>query len=175
MINMILACDKNGCIGKGNKLPWHLPEDLKRFKELTEGSTVVMGRKTYESLPMYPKGLPGRRNVVLSTTLEDNDHIEVIKDLHDYLNSVMVLWNLDILKEDVWIIGGAEVYHLAMPYISKVVLTEVDVEVEDGDTWFNISDYPHLELTFTERNKKSDGFTMDHSVLHYRAMRESEL
>lgn len=170
MINMILACDKNGCIGKDNKLPWHLPEDLERFKELTQGSTVVMGRKTYESLPMHPKGLPGRRNVVLSSTLEPNDHIEVIKELHSYLD-----WALDSLEEDVWIIGGAEVYHSAMPYISKVVLTEVDVEVQDGDTWFNISDYPHLKLTFTERNKKVNGFTMDHTVLYYRAMSETEL
>lgn len=171
MINLIFACDKNNCIGKDNKLPWHIPEDLRMFLRFTQGHTVVMGRKTYESLPTGIMGLPGRRNVVLSTTLEENDHIEVIDDLEQYLE-----WALDYSTQEVWIIGGAEVYRQSIPYVTNVVQTVVDMEVEDGDTWFDLAEFPHFQVYDSTHHLSVQGDTpIAFTVNHYRAIPEYEL
>lgn len=139
MISLIYACDLNGAIGKDNTLPWHLPEDLKRFKGLTLGGTIVMGRKTYESLPSYPKGLPGRRNIVVSRTLKSTDDVEVVDSLDNFLRSVKS-------EETVWVIGGGEIYRSAIKYASSVYQTLIDTRVQDADTWFKIDDYPEFDL-----------------------------
>lgn len=125
MINLIYASDINGVIGKGNGLPWHFKEDLSYFKELTKGSSVLVGRKTYESLPFFPKGLPSRKNIVLSRTLESNEFITVISDLPEYLKSFPK-------AETLWVIGGAEVYKQALQYANMVYRTNVR-KAYDGD------------------------------------------
>ena len=114
-----------GVIGAGGALPWHLPEDLRLFRALTLGSTVVMGRRTWESLPPRVRPLPGRRNVVLSSTLDPADAgVEVARSVDDVL----------ALDGDVWVIGGGEVYAALLPHADEVVVTEVDAELP-GDTW----------------------------------------
>lgn len=147
MIKLIYASDLNGCIGVNNTLPWHIPSDLKRFKELTSGCIVIMGRKTYDSLPVSSKPLPNRSNVVVSRTLGDLDrnmtfieeNVLVIRDLNYYLSHVSKTAN-------VWIIGGAQIYKEAIPHVEEVHHTEIYTEIE-GDAFFNITDYPEFTLT----------------------------
>lgn len=111
-MKLILACDLNGGIGYKNKLPWYIPLDLKRFKNLTQNGVVVMGRKTWESLPKKP--LPKRVNVVISKTLQP-------------LDEAIVLPNIGRLKEanDVWVIGGSQLVQSTWEYIHEIHLTLV--------------------------------------------------
>lgn len=128
-INMIVAVDSNGGIGKDNKLLWHIPGDLKRFKEITTGKTVVMGRKTFESLP-FKDGLPNRKNIVLSRTPKESTENVT------YINDINIILNNDS-EEEIFIIGGAEIYKIFMPYCNKLYLTQVFAET-DADTFFEV-------------------------------------
>ena len=128
MISIIAAVDRKRGIGYQNRLLFWLPNDLKRFKALTTGNTIIMGRKTFESLP---KGaLPNRRNVVLST---QKDLLcpgaEVFSSLEEALNSCQP-------DEHVYIIGGASVYRQALPFAGALCLTEVDAEATQVDAYF---------------------------------------
>lgn len=133
-VNIILARSVNGVIGKDNKLPWHLPEDLQRFKELTKGDAVIMGRKTWESLPEKFRPLPDRTNIVLTTTsytvgsiLKYNGAL-VAKTLREALNLAQTE------HETVWIIGGENVYRQAIHIADAAFITEID-EIYEGDTF----------------------------------------
>jgi dihydrofolate reductase len=122
---MIWAQAADGVIGADGALPWHLPEDLRLFKALTLGSTVVMGRRTWESLPARFRPLPGRRNVVLSSTLDPEQvGVPVVRSVDDVL----------ALPGDRWVIGGGAVYAALLPQADEVVVTEVDARLP-GDTW----------------------------------------
>lgn len=106
----------------GTGIPWRLPEDLARFKELTMGHTVIMGRLTWESLPASVRPLPGRRNVVVSR--QDDYHAdgaEVVSDLQD------------APLDDAWVIGGAQIYGLALPIASRCEITEIDIDIRRED------------------------------------------
>ncbi|RBY88218.1 dihydrofolate reductase [Blastococcus sp. TBT05-19] len=122
---MIWAQARGGVIGAGGGLPWHLPEDLKLFRSATTGSTVVMGRRTWESLPERFRPLPGRVNVVLTSDPAWSAEGAV------RAGSVQ-----QVLAEhgSFWVIGGGAVYTAFLPHADRLVVTEVDVEVE-GDTW----------------------------------------
>ncbi|GAB3362979.1 dihydrofolate reductase [Modestobacter lapidis] len=125
MVRMVWAQAAGGVIGADGALPWHLPEDLRLFRALTLGSTVVMGRRTWESLPPRFRPLPGRRNVVLSSTLDqDGTGAELVRSVDDVL----------ALDGDVWVIGGGAVYGALLPHTGEVVVTEVDVQLP-GDSW----------------------------------------
>ena len=121
---MVWAQAADGVIGADGALPWHLPEDLRLFKALTLGSTVVMGRRTWESLPARYRPLPGRRNVVLSSTMQPQPGVGVVRSVEDAL----------ALPGDLWVIGGGAVYAALLPHADEVVVTEVDAE-PPGDTW----------------------------------------
>jgi dihydrofolate reductase len=121
---MVWAQADGGVIGVDGTLPWHLPEDLRLFRALTLGSTVVMGRRTWESLPPRSRPLPGRRNVVLSSTLDPADGVEVVRAASD----------VRALGGDVWVIGGGGMYTAFLPHADEVVVTEVDAQLP-GDTW----------------------------------------
>jgi len=122
-IIMVVARAQNGVIGRAGKLPWHLPADLKRFKALTMGSAMVMGRKTFESLPGL---LPGRRHIVL--TREPNWRAEGAEVAHDIEEALRLAGN-----EAVSVIGGADIFRLFQPLADRVELTEV-LEDVPGDT-----------------------------------------
>lgn len=122
-IILVVARAQNGVIGRGGKLPWHLPADLKRFKALTMGSVMVMGRRTFDSLPGL---LPGRRHVVLTRDL--NWRTEGAEVAHDVDGALRLARG-----EPVSIIGGAEIFELFLPLADRVELTEVLAEI-DGDT-----------------------------------------
>ena len=127
-LSLIAAIDRNRAIGYENKLLFWLPNDLKRFKTLTTSHTILMGRKTFESLP---KGaLPQRRNVVLSTDKSlQLPGAEVFPTLEDALASCCP-------DEHVYIIGGASLYHHALPLADELCLTEIDAEAPHADAWF---------------------------------------
>lgn len=122
MISLIVAYAKNQVIGKDGDMPWHLPADLKNVKELTTGKTIVMGRKTFESIG---KPLPNRRNVVL--TRSRDFHPEGVVVVHTK-EEVMALG-------DVIIFGGAEIYRQFLDVVDRLYITEIDLETE-GDTFF---------------------------------------
>jgi dihydrofolate reductase len=118
-LGLIWAQATSGVIGRDNGIPWRLPEDQARFKELTTGHTVVMGRLTWESLPARVRPLPRRRNVVVTRQA-------------DYMaEGATVVGSLDgaLTDEDTWVIGGAQIYALALPLATRCEVTEIDVEL----------------------------------------------
>ncbi len=124
-VGLIWAQSASGVIGRAGSIPWRLPEDMAHFRELTIGHTVVMGRRTWESLPARFRPLPGRRNVVL--TRQANyvaEGAEVKTSFEDAL-----------VGDDIWVIGGAEIYVLALPFAARCEVTEVDIDLprEDDD------------------------------------------
>ena len=124
-VGLVWAQSGNGVIGADGALPWHLPEDLARFRALTIGSTVVMGRATWDSLPARFRPLPGRRNVVLTRRPGwAAPGAVVARSMPEALQGA---------SGDIWVIGGATVFAAALPYADRAVVTELDLGVE-GDT-----------------------------------------
>lgn len=146
MVNVIAAVASNRAIGFQNKLLYWLPNDLKRFKALTTGHTIVMGRCTFESLP---KGaLPNRRNVVLTRSDVTFPGTETFPSLRSALASCAP-------DEDVYIIGGASVYAQAMPYADRLCLTEVDDVPADADAFFpDYSDWTPVSVEAHEPDER---------------------
>jgi len=128
-LSLIAACDRQGAIGRNNSLPWHLPDDLKRFKALTLGKPVLMGRKTAQSLG---GALPGRQNLVLTGSKQAPfSGMQAVSSLEKALALAA-----DFAAEELCVIGGAQIYALTMPYAQRLYLTHVDTYVEQADTWF---------------------------------------
>jgi dihydrofolate reductase len=123
VIGLIWAQSANRVIGRDGALPWRLPEDMAHFRTCTRGATVLMGRRTWESLPPRFRPLPGRRNLVLSRTPQDG--AETFPDLAAALAAA---------SGDVWVTGGAGVYRAALPFADRIVVTEIR-ESFDGDTY----------------------------------------
>lgn len=128
MLSIIVAKAKNNVIGKDNSMIWKLPDDLKRFKEKTSGHTIIMGRKTFESLGGI---LPNRKHIILSSNPDfniDSDFVKVVHslfELQEYMDD----------EEEHFVIGGSIIYNLLMPYCKKMYVTQLDKEFE-GDTIF---------------------------------------
>jgi dihydrofolate reductase len=126
-VALVVAVSRNGVIGRDGGLPWHISSDLKRFKEITMGKPVIMGRKTWESLPRKP--LPGRRNIVITRQAGyQAEGAETVRGADEALALCQGL-------PEVSVIGGGEIYGLFWPLAQRIYLTEVDLEV-DGDTHF---------------------------------------
>jgi dihydrofolate reductase len=128
---MIAAVARNGVIGKANDLPWHLPDDMKYFMLTTKGHHVVMGRKNYESLPEKFRPLPNRTSIVVTKQKNYNAPGCVIVN---QLEAGVKLAEKNG-EQELFIIGGAEIYKLGMPLADRLYLTEIDAEIE-GDTFF---------------------------------------
>lgn len=157
-VSIIAALSKNTrAIGHQNQLLWHISDDLKRFKELTRGHPVVMGRRTFESiLSILGKPLPGRSNIVITSRPEyESRGAEVVASIEDALERARALNN-----EELFIIGGQQIYEQSLPYTHRLYLTLVDSDKE-GDTWF-----PPYEDTFTqelhrEAHRTEDGISYE--------------
>jgi dihydrofolate reductase len=122
-IALVWAQSTSGVIGRDGGIPWHVPEDLARFKELTMGHTVVMGRRTWESLPARFRPLPGRRNVVISRNRDYRaEGAEVVDSIGAALGG-----------GETWVIGGAEIYHLALPLATRCAVTQVEIDLSPED------------------------------------------
>ena len=152
-VGLVWAQARNGVIGADGGLPWHLPEDLALFRRLTMGSTVVMGRRTWESLPDRFRPLPGRTNVVLTS------------DRHWSADGARPATSVEqVLVEhgSFWVIGGGAVYAGFLPHADRLVVTEVDVLV-DGDTWA-----PPVGDDWQSRSRTpAEGWTTSSSGLRY--------
>lgn len=165
-LSLMVAVAENGVIGRGNKLPWHLPNDLKYFKSVTWGKPVIMGRKTWESLG---RPLPGRTNIVIS---RQPDYApvgaRVVPTLDDAVTLAESIALIDGVDEAV-VIGGAEIYALALPRCDRLYLTEVHADV-DGDAHFPAWERTHWREVKRERFAATDANPYAYSfVVHERA------
>lgn len=138
-LTLIAAVAKNKVIGSHGKLPWHVSEDLKFFKSMTTGHAIVMGKKTYDSTG---KPLPNRRNIVVSRRATSIDGAEVAGSIDEAIARARET------DPDPFVIGGAEIYRAALPFATKLYITEIDEEPE-GDAFF--PDFDHSEWKETER------------------------
>ena len=151
MISMIASVGKNMELGKNNNLIWHFKEDMKFFKETTMGHKVIMGRKTYESLPGK---LPGREMIVISTKFVDGD-VQLVNDINRIVDKYK---NSD---DEVFIIGGASIYKEFMPYANKLYLTEINDYDNEADTFFPKFNKMEWNLSVLNEKMQNDiGFKM---------------
>ena len=156
MITVIAAVAKNRAIGYKNKLISWLPNDLKRFKQLTTGHTIIMGSNTFRSLP---KGaLPNRRNVVLSRRSKDFPGCDVYPSLEKALKSCQP-------DEDIYIIGGASVYEQAVKVADRLCLTEIDDVPQEADTFF--PDYSDWRVETKEAHPKDERHAFEYAFVDY--------
>ena len=147
MIKLIWAMDKNWLIGKDNKIPWHYKEDLLYYKEMTAGQTVLMGENTYYSLKGYYKTKPLPYGKIYVASLDNNlvlDDAVVINDLIVFLKNC---------KEDLWVVGGASIYRLALDYADQLYITHIEKAYE-GDAYFHKFD---LEGLFNLKDSRISG------------------
>ncbi len=146
-MELVVAASENDVIGRGNRLPWRLSADLRRFKALTIGKCVLMGRKTYESIG---RALPGRTNLVLSRSPEfapgDCTVVATLEAARSVAGTASTLM----------VIGGAEIYRLCLPFASRIHLTLVHVKIEDGDAFFGGWRGPEWRETARERHESDD-------------------
>ena len=159
MLSIIVAKAKNNIIGKDNKLLWNLPEDLKHFKELTTGHTMIMGRKTFQSLGRV---LPNRKHIIFSQNPDfkvDDENVEVV-------HSLLQIQNLIEGKEEVFVIGGAMIYNFLMPYVKKMYVTEIEKDF-DGDTFFPVIDNNIWKETSREKGIKNEKNNLDYYFVTY--------
>ena len=149
MIALIVAVAENGIIGKDGKMPWRIPGELKRFRELTTGNVVVMGRRTFEAVGCQP--LPDRTNIIVSRTMEDSkeDYL-VARSLEE---AIAMAGN-----QDVYITGGSGLYKESLPLVEKMYITEVHKEFE-GDTWFPKFDESQFVKTVDEYHEGEIPYT----------------
>lgn len=147
LITLIAARARNGVIGRNNALPWHLPEDLKHFRQQTMGHTVLLGRKTWESIG---RPLPGRQMVVISRQpLDLPEGVDQARSLDE-----AIARHAD--EAEVFVMGGAQIYTLAWPLAGRVLLTEVDLAPE-GDAWMDLPDPAQWQETARESGTSAQG------------------
>jgi dihydrofolate reductase len=149
-ISLVAAVARGGVIGRDNSIPWRIPADLARFRDTTMGHPVVMGRKTWDSIPARFRPLPGRRNIVVTRNAKwYGDGAERAGSLEEAL---------DLAGDDaeVFVIGGAQIYAAALPIADELLLTEIDAEIE-GDTLFPAFDGALFEEVEREPNAPEDG------------------
>ncbi len=146
-LSIIVAMSSNRAIGINNTLPWHLTEDLKHFKSLTTGHTIIMGRKTYESIG---KPLPNRRNIVVSRNLDTfYDDVEIVHSLED-------AFSISSNDEEVFIIGGSNIYEQSLNLVEYLYITEIS-KVFEGDAFFPEIDKSLWTESSRETHVSSDG------------------
>ncbi len=144
MLSIIVAKAKNNTIGKENKLLWQIPDDLRRFKELTMNHNIIMGRKTFEALGTI---LPNRKHIIFSQNPDfkiENENVEIV---HSMLQIQQYIED----EEESFVIGGAMIYNLLMPYVKKMYVTEIDKDFE-GDTFF-----PRINTEIWKEVKREEG------------------
>ena len=159
MLSTIVAIANNNVIGKDNKLIWHLPEDLKRFKQITTGKNIIMGRKTFESLGRV---LPNRKHIIFSQNPDfkvDDPNVEIV---HSMLQIQEYIEN----DEENFVIGGAMIYNLLMPYVTKMYVTQIDKEFE-GDAFFPKIDEDVWKVVERINGTKDENNNLDYEFVTY--------
>ncbi|WP_335965671.1 dihydrofolate reductase [Galbibacter sp. PAP.153] len=158
MVTIIAAAAENNALGKDNDLVWHLPDDFKRFKKLTTGHAIIMGRKTFES---FPSPLPNRKHIIVTRQKDYNAGEDCI-----VVNDIKTA--LEMAKEDSqpFIIGGGEIYKLGLPFTEKIELTRVHGKFE-ADAFFPAIDENEWELTSSELHHKDERHNYAYTYLTY--------
>ena len=158
MLTIIAAASENNALGKDNQLLWHLPEDFKRFKTLTSGHYIVMGRKTFES---FPKPLPNRTHIIIT---RQNDY--QAPDGCIVVSSLEKAMTLCPANEEAFVIGGGEIYQQAINIVDKIDVTRVHTTI-DADTFFPEIDTNIWKLVFEEFHPKDEKHAFDFTFLTY--------
>lgn len=158
MNSIIVAAAQNNAIGKENGLLWKMPEDLKFFKQKTTGHTVIMGRKTYESVG---KPLPNRRNIII--TRQEDYHVDGVEVVHS-LDEALALCNPD---EENFIVGGAEIYSLALEKVDRIYFTLIYGEFEGADTFFPPILQDFWQLTAEDYREADEKNPYDYNFMVY--------
>lgn len=143
-LSLIAGISQNNCIGLNGQLPWHIPEDLKHFREVTSGKTVLMGRKTWESLPEKFRPLPNRINIVI--TRQTDYSVPAGVEVYATIDEAVAAHP----NEEIMVIGGAEIYKQTIDKAEKLYVTHVNQAV-DGDAFF-----PTIDLTVWQENERED-------------------
>ena len=159
MLSIVVAKAKNNIIGKDNKIIWNLPEDLKHFKNLTTGHNIIMGRKTFESLGRV---LPDRKHIIFS----QNPDFKVRDENVEVVHSLLQIQELIEEEEENFVIGGAMIYNLLMPYVSKMYVTEINEEFE-GDAFFPKINNEVWKETSREKGIKDENNKLDYEFVIY--------
>jgi dihydrofolate reductase len=159
-VSIIVAKSNNNCIGKQNKLPWHLKNDLKYFKKITTGNVIIMGRNTFESIG---KPLPNRANIVLSKDANYNPTGVVVRNSIDDALAYAKRW----LQDEVFIIGGDTIYKQTLAMANKLYVTQVDADIQDGDAFFPEIDNKKWDLHSAELHTKDEHNDYNHSFEIY--------
>ena len=163
MISLIVAMTENRVIGRDGDMPWRLSNDLKRFKRITMGHHILMGRKTYDSIG---RPLPGRTTVVISRTATyDDPNIRVARSLEEAIK-------ISGDDEEIFITGGAQIYQLALSQVDRIYLTRIRCELE-GDTFFPEVDFEKWELVEQENHLADEKNNFDYSFLTYQRSNEN--
>lgn len=157
MIIMIAAAAENNALGKNNQLLWHLPDDFKRFKQLTSNHYIIMGRKTFES---FPKPLPNRTHVIISR--QANYEVEGAIVVSNFENALAILPS----EEDAFVIGGGEIYQQTLPFVDKIELTRVHADF-DADTFFPVINPNEWDLVEKEYHPKDEKHQYDFTYETY--------
>lgn len=159
MLSIVVAKAKNNIIGKDNKLVWHLPADLKHFKELTTGHKIIMGRKTFESLGRV---LPDRKHIIFS----QNPDFKVKDENVEVVHSLLQIQELIEGEEEAFVIGGAMIYNFLMPYVKKMYVTQIEQEFEEDAFFPVISENTWKEVS-KEKGIKDEENTLDYEFITY--------
>lgn len=158
MISLITAMDRNRLIGKDNDLPWHLPQDLKYFKEVTKGHAVIMGRKTFESIG---KPLPHRENIIVTSNKElDIPNCQVMHSAEEAVRFAKSK------NEECFVIGGSTLYAEILPFADKLYVTKID-ETFEGDRYFPEFSEAEWEIVSRRKGLKDDKNPYDYEFLVY--------
>lgn len=164
VISHLVAVSNNNVIGKDNDLPWKLKRDLKHFKNYTTGKTIVMGRKTYESIG---RPLPNRRNIIISSTIRSIDGAEVFSSLEAALEALKH-------EDEIIITGGSYLFNDTADIVNKLVITFVDTSIEDGDVFYSDIDYKKWNLVEESFFQKDSENEHDFSIKVYEKSTSSE-
>lgn len=159
MISLLFAMDQNRVIGANNDLPWHLPNDLKFFKEKTTGNTIVMGRKTFDSIG---RALPNRRNIVLSRNKIDlPNEVELIHDI-----DTIIKLNEEKPEEEFFVIGGGGLFEQILPYADRMYVTLIE-EAFEGDVFFPVVSIDEWKEISRTKGIKDDKNPFDYYFIQY--------
>ena len=163
MLSIIVAKAKNNVIGKDNQLIWNLPEDLKRFKSMTTGHTIIMGRKTFESLGRV---LPDRKHIVFS----QNPDFQVNDENVEVVHSMLQIQQYIESDEEAFVIGGAMIYGLLMPHVTKMYITQINENFE-GNIIFPKFDAEKWEVIDREEGIKDENNKFDYDYITYKKIK----
>jgi len=159
MISFIVAMDRNHVIGSNNQMPWHLPNDLRFFKETTTGNTIVMGRKTFESIGRV---LPNRKHIVITKSTTDfPNEVEIVHDIE-----TIVKLSEDNNEEELFVIGGGNIFKQLLPYADKLYVTLIN-ETFEGDVFFPVISMEEWEEVSREKGIQNERNPYEYYFIQY--------